>query len=79
MLFQSGAPGRNRTRDLRFTKPLLYQLSYKGCLKILAAPTVNNRRVGDLSLDALQSRSAAGRWRSGRWVGVRAWRVPASG
>jgi hypothetical protein len=26
----SGAPGRNRTRDLRFTKPLLYQLSYKG-------------------------------------------------
>src|SRR4051812_21221350 len=25
-----GAPGRNRTRDLRFTKPLLYQLSYKG-------------------------------------------------
>jgi hypothetical protein len=26
----NGAPGRNRTRDLRFTKPLLYQLSYKG-------------------------------------------------
>ena len=25
-----GAPGRIRTRDLRFTKPLLYQLSYKG-------------------------------------------------
>lgn len=25
-----GAPGRDRTRDLRFTKPLLYQLSYKG-------------------------------------------------
>ncbi len=25
-----GAPDRNRTRDLRFTKPLLYQLSYKG-------------------------------------------------
>ena len=27
-----GAPDRNRTRDLRFTKPLLYQLSYKGKL-----------------------------------------------
>ena len=26
----AGAPGRDRTRDLRFTKPLLYQLSYKG-------------------------------------------------
>jgi hypothetical protein len=24
-----GAPGRHRTSDLRFTKPLLYQLSYK--------------------------------------------------
>lgn len=31
-----GAPGRNRTRDLRFTKPLLYRLSYKGnMLRIL--------------------------------------------
>jgi hypothetical protein len=29
-----GAPGRNRTRDLRFTKPLLYQLSYKGILAL---------------------------------------------
>jgi hypothetical protein len=28
--FKVGAPGRSRTRDLRFTKPLLYQLSYKG-------------------------------------------------
>ncbi|CDX11291.1 hypothetical protein MPLB_1080120 [Mesorhizobium sp. ORS 3324] len=27
---KGGAPGRDRTRDLRFTKPLLYQLSYKG-------------------------------------------------
>ncbi|CDX17354.1 hypothetical protein MPL3356_230157 [Mesorhizobium plurifarium] len=27
---KDGAPGRDRTRDLRFTKPLLYQLSYKG-------------------------------------------------
>lgn len=26
----AGAPGRDRTADLRFTKPLLYQLSYKG-------------------------------------------------
>lgn len=29
-LYRTGAPGRDRTRDLRFTKPLLYQLSYKG-------------------------------------------------
>jgi hypothetical protein len=27
---ENGAPGRDRTADLRFTKPLLYQLSYKG-------------------------------------------------
>jgi hypothetical protein len=26
----TGAPGRTRTRNLRFTKPLLYQLSYRG-------------------------------------------------
>ena len=31
-----GAPGRNRTADLRFTKPLLYQLSYKGTALRLA-------------------------------------------
>ena len=31
-----GAPGRNRTRDQRFTKPLLYQLSYKGTALRLA-------------------------------------------
>jgi hypothetical protein len=30
---KNGAPGRSRTRDLRFTKPLLYQLSYKGVLE----------------------------------------------
>ena len=28
----NGAGARNRTRDLRFTKPLLYQLSYAGKL-----------------------------------------------
>ena len=33
---QTGAPGRNRTADLRFTKPLLYQLSYKGTALRLA-------------------------------------------
>src|SRR5258706_11588867 len=27
---KTGADGRNRTDDLRFTKPLLYQLSYIG-------------------------------------------------
>lgn len=40
-----GAPGRNRTADLRFTKPLLYQLSYKGMrhrLAIFAAPVKTN-------------------------------------
>ncbi len=26
----SGAPGRNRTCDKRFRKPLLYPLSYEG-------------------------------------------------
>ena len=30
VVFQSGAPGRNQTRDLWFTKPRLYQLSYRG-------------------------------------------------
>jgi hypothetical protein len=27
-----GAGSRNRTHDQRFTKPLLYQLSYAGCV-----------------------------------------------
>jgi hypothetical protein len=27
---KDGATGRSRTDDLRFTKPLLYQLSYRG-------------------------------------------------
>ena len=36
MRSESGAPGRNRTADLRFTKPLLYQLSYKGTALRLA-------------------------------------------
>lgn len=36
ILVFAGAPGRNRTADLRFTKPLLYQLSYKGTALRLA-------------------------------------------
>ena len=28
--FENGATSRTRTDDLRFTKPLLYQLSYRG-------------------------------------------------
>ena len=28
--YESGAGGQNRTADLRFTKPLLYRLSYAG-------------------------------------------------
>lgn len=35
-VLKAGAPGRNRTADLRFTKPLLYQLSYKGTALRLA-------------------------------------------
>ena len=30
VLILNGAGTRSRTRDLRFTKPLLYQLSYAG-------------------------------------------------
>ena len=30
VIVQSGAGSRSRTHDLRFTKPLLYQLSYAG-------------------------------------------------
>ena len=30
------ASGRSRTDDLRFTKPLLYQLSYAGASQIIA-------------------------------------------
>ena len=30
LLKTNGATGRTRTDDLRFTKPLLYQLSYRG-------------------------------------------------
>ena len=29
-LFKSGAPGRIRTYDTRFRKPMLYPLSYEG-------------------------------------------------
>lgn len=32
MLRQLGAGGRDRTRDIWFTKPALYQLSYSGKL-----------------------------------------------
>jgi hypothetical protein len=38
--YESGADDGIRTRDLRFTKPLLYQLSYVG---IWAAPTCHPR------------------------------------
>jgi hypothetical protein len=34
-----GAGERNRTSDLRFTKPLLYRLSYAGCGDKNAHPT----------------------------------------
>ena len=33
---ESGAPGRTRTGDLRFRKPLLYPLSYRGTTEIIA-------------------------------------------
>ena len=34
-LLKIGAPGRTRTNNLRFTKPLLYRLSYRGAAKQL--------------------------------------------
>jgi hypothetical protein len=34
---EGGAPGRNRTSDTRFRKPVLYPLSYEGGSWILAA------------------------------------------
>ena len=39
----TGAGSRNRTHDQRFTKPLLYQLSYAGASWILLAPTPSKR------------------------------------
>ena len=58
-MFQS-APGRNRTYDLRFRKPLLYPLSYGskalsgllvGSHKLLRETTRNRRRRADLVLE----------------------------
>ena len=37
---KSGAPGGTRTHDLRFRKPLLYPLSYRGAKPILYLKTV---------------------------------------
>ena len=44
-----GAGGRDRTDDLRFTKPLLYQLSYSGEAQRLQArsPTAETAASGD--------------------------------
>src|SRR4051794_4478639 len=40
-----GAGTRGRTRDLRFTKPLLYQLSYAGTEEIVAPDSIAAVRV----------------------------------
>jgi hypothetical protein len=51
---ESGADGRDRTDDLRFTKPLLYQLSYIGLKSSAAimpcrtAPSNYSRFANDL-------------------------------
>ena len=51
-----GAGARNRTRDLRFTKPLLYQLSYTGLREIIARAPASEfarirRRAGTIVAD----------------------------
>ena len=56
-----GAPDKNRTRDLRFTKPLLYQLSYKGyLLRAEILPRLLDNFL--LLLDTRQFWLAAGRF-----------------
>ena len=42
-LAKTGANGRNRTDDLRFTKPLLYQLSYVGQIRGVIMPRLRPR------------------------------------
>src|SRR4051812_6229235 len=42
-LVTTGAPGKNRTCDLRFRKPLLYPLSYGGELSGIAAESCTSR------------------------------------
>ena len=44
--FKNGADERNRTGDLRFTKALLYQLSYIS--KLFQAPTVLTSFTGSI-------------------------------
>lgn len=45
---KTGANGRNRTDDLRFTKPLLYQLSYVGeiCVRHYATFAPPRKQIG---------------------------------
>jgi hypothetical protein len=45
-----GAGARTRTADLRFTKPLLYQLSYAGALKRGGSYTLPDRPAASLPL-----------------------------
>ena len=47
-----GAPGRNRTCDKRFRKPLLYPLSYEG---LKAAPSLILRHPGIACANAVAS------------------------
>ena len=45
-LFNRGAPGRIRTCDTRFRKPMLYPLSYEGLLYAFAQHAGECRSVG---------------------------------
>ena len=53
-----GAGSRNRTHDQRFTKPLLYQLSYAGPAGILPAPGcwLENHPACGFAVSALRAR-----------------------
>ena len=64
-LVENGADDGIRTRDLRFTKPLLYQLSYVGVYLnfrnlLRAQVTVNRFVAGRARLDTIHQRCSPG-------------------
>ena len=50
-LGKKGAPGRNRTYDTRFRKPLLYPLSYEGAKDQSNDLRIDPRRQGVAQVD----------------------------
>ena len=58
------APGRNRTCDTRFRKPVLYPLSYEGgaCMKLGRKPAADFDHPSDPSILALGGGGLAGAW-----------------